>query len=254
MSRQEDINELFDEVREILSFLYRSYEEAKKDRSIKKIDRVKVKSALEHLRSILDYSSMDVYFFVYKQQPPKQVCFPYGKDEPDFRNSLISKKFALLEQKNPEIYNIFSSIQPHSCASEWLIYLCNYNNENKHKKLSSQVKKAKDRVTVGNVAQVSGNGKIIFQNCIVNGLQIGKDSSTPVVISDSMTDDEIIAQFNTDNPYLPITRVAEDIQFYIDGSENDALTFIQEVTERISKFIHDLYSEINSQTDQSLDN
>lgn len=142
---------------------------------------------------------------------------------------------------------MFSSIQPHIAASEWLINLCNYNNENKHKKLSSQVKKTKDIVTIGNIAQMSGNSKIIFQNCLVNGFQICKDSSTPVVISDSMTDDEIIAQVNPDNPYLPITRVSEDVKFYIDGSENDALTFIQEITERISQFINNVYSEINSE-------
>jgi hypothetical protein len=248
MSRREDINELFNEIREILSYISKLYEDAKKDLSITRIDRVKLKSALEHLRSILDYSAMDAYFFVYNQLPPKQVYFPYGKDESEFRNSLNSKKFTRLEQENPKIYNLFSSVQPHLAASEWLINLCNYNNENKHKKLSPQVKKVKDIVTIGNMASISGNSKIVFQNCIVNGFQIGKDSSTPVVISDSMTDDEIIAQLNPDNPYLPITRVAEDIKFYIDGSENDALTFIQEVTERISQFINDIYSEINSET------
>lgn len=247
MSRREDINELFNEIREILSYLSKLYEDAKKDPSITKIDRVKVKSALEHLRSILDYCAMDTYVFVYNQIPPKQVCFPYGKDESEFRNTLNSKKFTLLEHKNPNIYNLFSSIQPHVAASEWLINLCNYNNENKHKKLSSQVKKTKDIVRIGNIAQMSGNSKIIFQNCIVNGFQIGKDSSTPIVISDSMTDDEIIAQVNPDNPYLPITRVSEDVKFYIDGSENDALTFIKEITERISQFINNVYSEINSE-------
>lgn len=90
MSRREDINELFNEIREILSYLSKLYEDAKKDPSITKIDRVKVKSALEHLRSILDYSAMDTYFFVYNQLPPKQVCFPYGKDESKFRNSLTA--------------------------------------------------------------------------------------------------------------------------------------------------------------------
>ena len=47
--------------------------------------------------------------------------------------------------------------------------------------------------------------------------------------------------------YLSITRVSEDVKFYIDGSENDALTFIQEITERISQFINNVYSEINSE-------
>ena len=55
MARMGDIEELFVELEEIISSLTDSYENAKKNTSILEISRVKVKSAFEHLRSILDY-------------------------------------------------------------------------------------------------------------------------------------------------------------------------------------------------------
>ena len=56
MSRKSDIEELLAEVEEISSNFSLEYEKAKTDLSINQISRAKVKSALEHLRSILDYS------------------------------------------------------------------------------------------------------------------------------------------------------------------------------------------------------
>ena len=124
-----------------------------------------------------------------------------------------------------------------------LIY--GYTNTNKHNNLTPQVKKSKDSVTIGNLVKISGNSSVTFVNSTVNGVQIGKDSSTPVTISDAMTDEEIATQLNPDNPYIPVTRVAEEVKFFIEGSANDALAFIQDAKERISKLVSQLYAEIN---------
>jgi len=243
MSRIADINELLAEIEEIATTLSDSYEKAKSDSTVSQISRVKVKSALEHLRSILDYCALDVYMHVYGSKPGK-LYFPYAKNEALF-NKHLAKSFNALRHKAPKIYYLMASVQPHISGSNWLIDLCGYTNTNKHNNLTPQVKKSKDSVTIGNLFKVSGNSSVTFVNSTVNGVQIGKDSSTPVTISDAMTNEEIAAQLNPDNPYIPVSRVAEEVKFFIEGSANDALAFIQDAKERITKLVGQLYAEIN---------
>jgi hypothetical protein len=243
LSRIADINELLSEVEELASTLSDSYGKAKNDGTVLQISRVKVKSALEHLRSTLDYCASDIYIHVYGKKPGK-LYFPYAKNEALFNKHLTSS-FTALRQKHPKIYNLMASVQPHISSSNWLIDLCGYTNTNKHNNLTPQVRKTKDSVTIGNLIKISGNSNVTFTNTTVNGVQIGKDRSTPVRISDAMTDEEITSQLNPDNPYIPVTRTAEEVNFFIDGSGNDALAFIQDAKERITIFVSELYAEIN---------
>lgn len=243
MSRLSDINELLVEVEEITLTLNASYENATKDSTVLQIPRVKVKSALEHLRSILDYCALDTYMHVYGNKPGK-LYFPYAKNEALF-NKHLANSFKALREKSPKIYSLMASVQPHISDSNWLVDLCGYTNTNKHDKLTNQVKKTKDSVAIGNLVKVSGNSTVTFINSMVNGIQIGKDSSIPVKISDAMTNEEIASQLNPDNPYIPVTRIAEDVKFFIDGSGNDALEFIKDAKDRISILVDQLYAEIN---------
>lgn len=243
MSRLADIKELLAEVEEISASLVAAYEQAKSDRTVLQISRAKVKSALEHLRSVLDYCALDVYMRVYATKPGK-LYFPYGKNEALFHKHLASS-FKGLREKNSKLYGLVASVQPHVSGSNWLVDLCGYTNTNKHDNLTSQVKKSIDSVAVGNLIKVSGNSTVTFVNSTVNGVQIGKDASTPATISDAMTDEEIAEQLNPDNPYIPITRVAEEVKFFIEGSGNDALAFIQDSTARVSAFVGQLYDQLD---------
>lgn len=243
MSRLADIKELLAEVEEISENLVAAYAHAKSDRTVFQISRAKVKSALEHLRSVLDYCALDVYMRVYGTKPGK-LYFPYGKNEALF-NKHLAGSFKGLREKNFKLYGLVASIQPHVSGSNWLVDLCGYTNINKHDNLTSQIKKSIDSVAVGNLVKVAGNSTVTFVNSTVNGVQIGKDASTPATISDAMTDEEIAEQLNPDNPYIPITRVAEEVMFFIEGSDNDALAFIQDSTARVSEFVSQLYDELD---------
>ena len=242
MSRITDINELFAEIEEIITSLSSSYENAKSNSTTHQIPRAKVKGALEHLRSILEYCAQDVHMHVYGNNSG-ELYFPYAKNEALF-NKHLTRSFKALRVRDPKIYDFMASVQPHVSGSNWLIDLCGYTNTNKHKYLTPQVKKTKNSVTVGNLIRVSGNSSATFVNSTVNGAQIGKDSLTPVTISDAMTNEEIVTQLNPGNPYISVTRVTEEVKFFIEGSTNDALSFIQDAKERISKFVSQLYSEI----------
>lgn len=243
MTRISDINELMLEVEELSSTISDFYEKAKKDSNVQQISKAKIKSALEHLRSVLDYCALDAYLYVYGKNPGK-IYFPYAKNEALFNKHLASS-FKSLRQRNQKIYDIFASVQPHMSGSNWLVDLCGYTNTNKHNNLTSQVKKTKDSITIGNLIKLSGNSSVTFINSMVNGIQIGKDSSTPVTISDSMSDAEITSQINPDNPYLLVTRMSDEVKFFIEGSNNDALEFIQNAKIKISHLVIQHYAEIN---------
>lgn len=243
MTRISDINELIHEVEEISSDISDLYENAKKDSGVQQISKAKIKSALEHLRSILDYCALDAYLHVYGVNPGK-IYFPYAKNEALF-NKHLANSFKSLRQRNQKIYDIVASVQPHMSGSNWLIDLCGYTNTNKHNNLTPQVKKTKDSVTIGNLVKLSGNSTVTFVNSTFNGVPIGKDCSNPVTISDSMSDAEITSQLNPDNPYLVVTRMSDEVKFYIEHSNNDALEFIQDAKTKISCFVSRLYAEIN---------
>jgi hypothetical protein len=243
MSRRTDINELLVEVEEISANLLATYKQAKRDRTVLQIPRAKVKSALEHLRSVLDYCAADIYIRVYGSKPGK-LYFPYGKNEALFNKHLASS-FKKLREISPRLYTLLASVQPHVSGSNWLVDLCQYSNTNKHDGLMAQVKRSVDSVSIGRLVKVSGNSTVVFGNATVNGIPVGRDSSTPVTISDAMTDEEIARQLNPDNPFIPITRVAEEVKFLIEGSENDSLAFIQDACARISEFVHHLYEELD---------
>jgi hypothetical protein len=241
---REDINELFADVDELVKALVESYEQAKGDSSVLHVSRVKVKSALEHLRSILDYCAADAYVYVYRTKP-KKLYFPYGINEQLF-NKHLSKSFTSLREKNPKIYGLIASLQPHVSGSNWCVDLCNYTNVNKHNNLTPQVRKTQDSVTIGNLIKMSGNSTVTIVNSTVNGIPIGKDLLTEVRLSDSMTDEQIKEQLNPGNPFLPVTRKADSIKFFIDGSDNDVLAFLQGATARVNLFTRQLYAEIGS--------
>lgn len=69
--RKSDIEELLSEVEEIVASLETQKSKANTNSGILEISKPKVKSALEHLRSCLDYAAHDIYDFLYKDRDGK---------------------------------------------------------------------------------------------------------------------------------------------------------------------------------------
>ncbi|WNF47052.1 hypothetical protein RHP75_01035 [Pseudomonas sp. SG20056] len=65
MTRTSDIEEILKEVEEVISTISVLYENAKTDSTVTQISKAKIKSVLEHLRSILDYCALEIYLHVY---------------------------------------------------------------------------------------------------------------------------------------------------------------------------------------------
>ena len=61
MSRINDIRELISDIDAVLIDMSLIYKNAEVDFSVNCLPKVKVKNTLENLRSILDYSALDIY-------------------------------------------------------------------------------------------------------------------------------------------------------------------------------------------------
>lgn len=238
MDRYNDIIELLNEVGSNITRLEEKYENAKKDDSIKDILRPLVKTCLEHLRSILEYSAQDIWSS-YNNKTAK-LFFPYGETEALFKANVKRNLPKLHEQQ--KLYSIVESLQPYICGSNWLIELCTQTNFNKHNSLRKQIREnSKNSTTqVGGLVRMDAGSSVTFTNCNYNGMPLGWGK--PAFISGSMTTDEI--KKNIAIP-IPVLREFEWVEFKFENSEHDTLSLIRSSHHEISMYIEQLNTELS---------
>ena len=240
MERYEDIQELLKTVQSNINQIELEYKKAKQDDELKTILRPLVKSTLEHLRSILEYATQDIWLS-YNSKSNKKLYFPYGKDR-HFFNKSINKNLPRIKKIKPNIYNLISNLQPHKCQDNWLIELCKQTNFNKHDKLSLQKRKnsKNSRTTIGNMFQIDATSSITFSNCSINGVPVG--SETPVHIHGEMDTKTIKDKINLP---INISKEFDWVEFRFENSAIDTLQLIKKSYQEISNFITKLKNEID---------
>ncbi len=243
MSRKSDIDELLAEVNSIKAELKQKYEQARNDPDSTQVSKIIVKSALEHLRSILDYSALDIHEKYYNGKG--KIYFPYGKNEALFKKHLKSH-FKNLAGKSPKVYEIIKSVQSFETKKDWLVTLCDAVNSNKHNKLSSQKVHREQSITLGNLVKVSGGSTVTINGGTVNGIPIAKDPNTPIVISDKSTEEEMKENLNPENPFLLLKSEIDKVEFLLDETGWDALELVSEATNGVEIMISELYLEITA--------
>lgn len=168
MKRYDDVRALIRESKEQYVEVKKSYDKALKDKSLD--IRIKVKNLMENLRSILDYTSRDIYEKICKHHrqksgrpDPRRIYFPYGRNEDTFRKS-IGSSLPGLEVMSPSIYGLIKSAQPFVSNNSWIYDLCEINNENKHDKLTPQTREEIETYSVegpqGSVSIISNNPNV----------------------------------------------------------------------------------------------
>lgn len=152
MKRYDDVIALIQKSREQYDEVKTQYEKSLRDKSLD--IRIKVKNLMENLRSILDYTARDLYEDVCKphqqklgKPDPRNIYFPYGRNESDFKSS-ITKSLPDLELLYGPIFNLIRKVQPFVSGSPWLCDLCYINNENKHDRLTPQTREEIETYTV----------------------------------------------------------------------------------------------------------
>ena len=94
---------------------------------------------------------------------PRNIYFPYGRTNSDFRAGLGSS-LPELDTNNPAVYDLVASIQPFRCNDPWLYDLCSILNQNKHDKLTAQVRSQTETYSVesehGRVSTIVNNPNV----------------------------------------------------------------------------------------------
>lgn len=144
MSSMKDTGVIIGAAKEQYKSIRKDYDRALKEHSLDL--RIPVKNLMENLRSALDYMAHDIYDTCCKsariaagKPGPRNIYFPYGRTDPDFRSGMGSH-LPDLKNQNPPVYDLVESIQPFRCNDPWLYDLCSILNENKHVKLTAQVR------------------------------------------------------------------------------------------------------------------
>lgn len=235
MGCYDDMLALLDDVAEIRSALEREYAAACGNPDIKTVLRTKVKSALEQLRSVLEYSAhelRDKHCGGYK--PDDRVYFPYARTKSRFEK-IREKNLPGLITASPEAAAVVASIQPFTCGDDWLIRLCDQVNFNKHQRLEDQVRvnSQAGSYSVGNLVRIgSENTRVVFEETIIHGRPLA--DGKPMVFTSGMTDDEIAAQLGSDAPNFRITREFSWVEFRFASSAEDALQLIGKAHDEIA--------------------
>ncbi|MFC1987114.1 hypothetical protein ACFLVH_00980 [Chloroflexota bacterium] len=242
--RQQQVRALIEHVRKDLEKIKTEYETSLQSKTINLSLQIDVKNLMENLRSTLDYIANDVYQRVVKpdrvasgQKEIKDIYFPYGKDEKDFKSS-VGRYLPKLEALSPHVFSIFERIQPHKCGNNWLFNFCNILNRNKHDNLSPQTRVEKrglkldfaggGGITLGPGAIMEGSGKIVSGSGVLElrGNTVSGDS--PV----------------EDLPQTIKQTVIIWVGFRFADTEVDVLPLVQLASKEIEQLAKDIYSTI----------
>lgn len=238
MKRYDDIQELLLAVSGNIVEIDRLYAESSKDENIIAVSRPLVKSSMEHLRSCLDYCAQDIH--EKKIGGKKRVYFPYGGNIKKFKES-VSTNLQGIDILAPKIYNLIHDMQPFACNDPWLVTLCKQTNFIKHNSLfvPDRVNSPGSTTTVGNIAQVRGNGSIVMDNCIVNGVPVG--GKYPLIINAKRS----VRDLQNELPKsIRVARRYDWVEFRINGTTTDVLCLIKTSFKNISGFVLALSCEI----------
>lgn len=227
MSRQGTLD-LLQEVEECLETIKKS----------KKINPVKVKSILEHLRSSLEYVANDAYDkFVGENSTtvrPK-IYFPYGEQK--FVDNFFLKKLNIKKPSSNPLYKTFNSIQDYHTGEDWLEMMCNLTNEVKHRqpiplKEDSFVKDISISIDGFGCIQTGGSSSIVFQNNHVNGKKIQNFT---------LKNGNLKKSGMGIQPNIVITKESK-IKFH--GNDYEVIPFIESCIIKIRSFIVEAYDEL----------
>jgi hypothetical protein len=204
--------------------------------------RIPVKNLMENLRSALDYTAHDIYDICCKparttagRPDPRNIYFPYGRIDLDFRAGL-GNSLPDLERLNLAVYRLVESIQPFRCSDSWLYDFCSILNENKHDKLTAQVRTETETYSV--------QGEHGSVSIIVNNPNIQVTS-----MPDAIKIFGVPAQFTSEGIRTATSgrlthKRKKWVAFIFEGSNVNVLGVLDRAVVGIARFVDELYSLI----------
>lgn len=234
MKRYDDVMELLEDVSFLTGRIAAAYS-ASRTEGAEAICRPQIKSAVEHLRSCLDYCAQDISEMKTGRRGEK-IYFPYGETEELFHKS-VQRNIPGLQTKSPQVYSLLENLQPHRSDSPWLVQLCKDTNQVKHGDIRSvqQVNSDDSALKIGRLAELRGDSRLVLVDCFVNGVPVGHEK--PAEFSRSISIDEMRASLPAG---VDVGRRYDWVEFRFPTSGLDALTLIRKSSAHIKQFCSDL--------------
>lgn len=190
--------ELINESKKTLKTIREIYDKSLQEKEVKTSLLIKIKNYLENLRSSLDFTAyhlFDKYGSSTRSNP--KIYFPYawsGLNQTDFTiRNVIDNKIPGLSVNRPDIATKIESFQWFSATeNNWLPKFMDLNNENKHKRLSSQERKEIKELRVksrnvgismsgGASIKMTGNASMRFGDALITGNQHFSADKPPII-------------------------------------------------------------------------
>ena len=225
-----EARQLVEHSRDRFSEIQSAYEASLSDQEIKPKLLIDIKNLMENLRSAMDFAAQGLFekYGSSTSKSPK-IYFPYAlssQSEAEFRRSKrIDACIPGLSLNRPDIVEKLISFQHFSDKlNQWLPVFMQLNNENKHQKLTPQIRKeAKElRISSGGASISMGSGASIsigqgasirIGGMVIPGGQTFNAERPPVTIGPG--EKEVVTwvsfHFSTaDTPVLPLLNQALD--------------------------------------------
>ncbi|HEY1030787.1 MAG TPA: hypothetical protein VGD89_03385 [Flavipsychrobacter sp.] len=161
----------FDEAKELLAHSENSlkaiendYKKSLNDKNVNSTLLISIKNLMENLRSALDFVAHGLYEKYGNSSTNPKIYFPYassGVDKAGYHNKKIIDKIPGLKNNRPDIAGVIESYQHFSSINNsWLPIFMDLNNENKHQRLTPQVRKETKQLNIssGGVSISMGEG------------------------------------------------------------------------------------------------
>ncbi|MDN7895820.1 hypothetical protein QZM82_06385 [Burkholderia cepacia] len=234
MAHYDDMQELLTDVSRLRGELEKQYQDARTDPEIKTVLRPAVKSALEQLRSALEYSAYGLYEkYCTATMNERNVYFPYALEEAAF-NLRMDACLKGLPAACPGAADAIRSIQPFACGDDWLPNLCNQTNFLKHKGLGEIARENSPHsaLSLGNIFRAT-NSNITFGEIVVNGVRV--NAGGPVRVSPATTRVELQNQLIEPAKHLA-TQEFEYVKFMFAKTAEDTLELIGKAHDGIATY------------------
>ena len=238
-----DVDELLKDIEEQLISI----------KKYKKITKVKFKSVLENLRSSLEYIAQDINSALSK--PAKRIYFPYGDTKEKFEQS-IDRNLQAIQSEYPALYDCIEHLQPHkNNGDDWLVKMCNMNNETKHKKLLEVKNKGKNHISVnaGGIPFIEirngGHGKVLLEvggNTFFSLNDDGSETNLGTMGEYHLEETEEGTEVKVieEDDFVSFS-IVEEKKLVIDGETPiEAIPFLEKCFNKISQFSTDVYTQL----------
>ena len=252
MIRLDDIKELLEAVEADISDFHETIREAtivNPEDSDTILSRRKIKRVFEDIRSILDYSAMDISEKISRGNS-KYIYFPYGKNKGDFYSRVVSYFGKQLQITHNDIYLLLESMQDFTSSKKWLSAVCEFTNYIKHDALGKPQNEVQASGFILNGAIKSENSTIIFEQGArffdpLTGqyTHLGRQKGTPIEIRPDMTLSQLERQLDESvkieiiegkaRPYISVNNLQYDLLDLLDT----ALVEVKEYIDKLYSFI-----------------